>query len=63
VSRRVGNAVSRNRVKRGIREWFRQSPRRESEILDVVVIARESAAKLSSSEIGRDLEALLREWV
>lgn len=59
VSRRVGAAVVRNRVKRHIREWFR----RRCEILDpgvdVVVIARASAASLGGSAIDRELSELL----
>jgi len=58
VSRRVGNAISRNRVKRGIREWFRQSRDRESETVDIVVIARSPAARLSGTEIARELDSL-----
>jgi len=49
ASRRVGNAVVRNRVKRWIREWFRRSGRAQLPGLDVVVIARASAATLGGS--------------
>jgi ribonuclease P protein component len=58
VSRRVGNAIVRNRVKRRIREWFR----RERETLpagsEVVVIARPDAASLSFQEAARLLSTL-----
>lgn len=60
VSRRVGGAVGRNRVKRRVREWFR---RRRGELpagCDVVVIARSGAVGLSSEEIARELEGLAR---
>jgi ribonuclease P protein component len=46
ASRRVGNAVVRNRVKRRIREWFRRGGRAQLRGHDVVVIARASAARL-----------------
>jgi len=51
ASKRVGNAVKRNKVKRIIRELFRKY---RSHILvpsDVVVLARSSIIKLSFSEL------------
>jgi len=50
VSRRVGNATTRNRVKRRIREWFRHQRPRMSSNLDIVVIARRTAAEISQQE-------------
>lgn len=58
VSRRVGNAVVRNRVKRRLREWFRTGALRHAAALDWVVIARPPAAALPSGEIRRELDAL-----
>ena len=59
VSARVGNAVVRNRVKRGIREWFRRSRARFDRQRDVVVIARQGAARLTGTEISRELTEVL----
>jgi ribonuclease P protein component len=65
VGRRVGNAVVRNRVKRGVREWFRQhrcelADGSEVEAIDLVVIARVGAAELDADGIRRELEGLVR---
>jgi ribonuclease P protein component len=58
VSRRVGNAVERNRVKRQIREYFRLNRVFFPHINDYSVIAKRGAAQLSSSEIHSQLKKL-----
>jgi len=58
ASRKVGNAVVRNRVKRCAREWFRKSRKDLVPDVDIVVIARLPAAKLTGHEIGEALTAL-----
>ncbi len=59
ASRKVGNAVVRNRVKRAIREWFREAWHDLPEGVDVVVIARRAAAELEPREIVGELQKLL----
>jgi ribonuclease P protein component len=58
VSRRVGNAVIRNRVKRWIREWFRKDRGAIGPGLDLVVIARPAAARMTGSETHAALARL-----
>jgi len=58
ASRKVGNAVVRNRVKRCVREWFRKSRNQLPRDTDIVVIARNPAARLGGNEIARSLDAL-----
>ena len=59
VSRRVGNAVVRNRVKRAVRAWFRTS---RGAIcggeVDIVVIARRGARDQQVCEIADELNRL-----
>ena len=59
VSRRVGNAVVRNRIKRAVREWFRQNRGSFTGPVDLIVIARKSASSLSSGEVGTALDEML----
>ena len=58
VSRRVGNAVARNRVKRRVREWFRRNRRLLPAASDWVVIARSGAAELDAAATASELSRL-----
>jgi len=63
VSRRVGSAVARNRVKRRVREWFRQRRGALPTLApgsDWVVIARRGAACLDTRTTWCELEELVR---
>ena len=55
VSKKVGGAVTRNRIKRRIREILRQSRHRFSNG-DYVVIAHPAAAQASYQRLAEDLE-------
>jgi len=59
VSRRVGSAVARARVKRRVREWFRRTRDALQSGKDLVVIARAGAAEASQVAVARDLDDAL----
>jgi len=56
VSRRVGPAVVRARVKRRVREWFRRAPDALQSGKDLVVIARAGAGEASQAAVASDLD-------
>ena len=56
VSKQVGGAVVRNRVKRAIREWFRRSRDGMREGVELVVVARSGAGDLSGREVAEALD-------
>ncbi|HEY9157726.1 ribonuclease P protein component [Candidatus Binatus sp.] len=61
VSRRVGIAVARNRVKRRVREIFRRAIRDDLPAgTSIVVIARAGAATLASAAINNELAMAAR---
>lgn len=55
VTRKVGSAVSRNRVKRLVREVWRRNRRRFPEGFDVVFIAKQGAPELDYHRVADEV--------
>jgi ribonuclease P protein component len=63
VSKKVGKATRRNRIKRLAREFFRQNRHRLKHARDINVIAKPEAAALSTDQVFSSFEALFRKLV
>lgn len=60
VSKKVGNAVTRNRIKRYIRQAFLEMNNDLQNNMDYVIIARNQAAKIDFHETKKSLQHVLR---
>jgi len=58
VSRRVGGAVVRNRVKRFVREAFRQRKHMFPPGWDIVIVAKASASMIGYPQIASELQGI-----
>jgi ribonuclease P protein component len=59
VSREVGIAAYRNRIKRFIREFFRQHKHKIGGTLDIVILIRKGCTLKSYRETKEELESLV----
>ena len=61
VSRRVGNAVVRNRVKRFLREIYRAHRMQLADDVHIVIVARPHAREINFHQCAEAMRRLLRE--
>jgi ribonuclease P protein component len=59
VSKKVGNSVIRNRVKRRVRAWFRQTRDALPAGVELVVIARRPARNLAGERLFTELNQVV----
>ena len=59
VTRKIGNAVKRNRIKRLVRDVFRVQRERLPPGLDLVLVAKQQAADATHADVCADFDALI----
>ena len=60
VTKKVGNAVVRNRIKRYVREYFRLNVKKTNGAYDIVFIAKKKAVALSGPDTAKSLCRVVR---
>jgi ribonuclease P protein component len=60
VSKKIGNAVKRNKIKRLIREHFRINRDKIADFVDINVIAKKKAGEISADMVLKSLDGVFK---
>lgn len=60
VGKKIGNAVTRNKIKRHIREVFKDMQQQIKPNIDMIIIARKPTVQMNTYQIKKSLSHLLR---
>jgi len=63
VSKKSGNAVKRNKIKRLIREHFRLNRDKVAEFMDINVIAKKNSGKISTDMVFKSLDGIFKKII
>ena len=60
VTKKIGNAVKRNKIKRLIRENFRMNRDKIAEFMDINIIAKKKAGEISADMVFKSLDEIFK---
>jgi ribonuclease P protein component len=63
VTKKLGNAVKRNKIKRLIREHFRVNRDKIAEFMDINIIAKKKAGEVSADMIFKSIDRIYEKMI